>query len=281
MDFFINRPIFASVIALLMVLAGGICALVLPVAQYPPIAPPQIQISTQYIGAGADVVAKTVTTPIEEDVNGVEDAIYMSSNSTNNGQSIILVTFEIGSDNDINQVNVLNKATQAEPELPDAVNKIGLTIEKQSTNLVLVVNLVSPNGTWDAQFLGNYADIHVYDALMRLKGVASINNLGLRKYAIRIWLDPSRLANLGLTAMDVANAIEEQNQQVAAAASSASRRLRAARHPRFSSTRSVGCPTSRSSRTSSCGPIPMDRPFAWRMLPGSSSAPRSTTGALR
>jgi hydrophobe/amphiphile efflux-1 (HAE1) family protein len=214
-NFFINRPIFASVIALLMVLAGGIAMIVLPIAQFPPLVPPQVQVSTQYIGAGSDVVANTVTTPLEEQINGAAGTIYMSSNSTNNGDSIITVTFDVGFDQNIGQVEVLNRSNQALSELPSEVNQVGLTIEKQSTNLLLAVNLISPKGTHDGRFMQNYADIHITDSLARIPGVASVTNFGLSKYAMRIWLDPAKLNNLGLTATDVVNAIKEQNQQVA------------------------------------------------------------------
>jgi hydrophobe/amphiphile efflux-1 (HAE1) family protein len=216
MDFFIRRPIFAMAIALVMVLAGAICMLVLPIAQYPPLVPSQVQVSTQYIGAGADVVAKTVTTPLEEQLNGAEGMIYMSSNSTNNGDSIITMTFEVGYDQSIAQMEALTRSNQALSQLPPEVNQVGLTITKQSSNMVMIVNLTSPKGTFEQSFLQNYADIHISDRMARIKGVASINNFGLRKYAMRIWLDPAKLANMGLAATDVENAVKEQNNQVAA-----------------------------------------------------------------
>jgi len=215
-DFFINRPVFAVVIALIMILAGALSMMQLPVAQYPTLVPPEVQVSTQYIGASSHVVADSVTTPLEEKINGVEGMIYMASNSTNNGDSKINITFEVGYDSSFALFDTQNKANQATSELPSEVNQVGVTVEKHSTNLLLIVNLTSPNGTYDGQFLGNYADIHLYDALERLPGVASINNFGLRKYAIRVWLDPARLTNLGLTPTDVSDAIEEQNTQVAA-----------------------------------------------------------------
>jgi len=214
-NFFIQRPIFAMSIALVMILAGAICMLVLPIAQYPPLVPPQVQVSTQYIGAGADVVASTVTTPLEEKINGAAGMIYMTSTSTNNGDSAITVTFDVGFDQDIGQMEILTRSNEALSELPPEVNQIGLTIQKHSSNMLLAVNLISPKGTYEARFLQNYADIHITDALSRIPGVAEIENFGLSKYAMRIWLDPARLTNLGLTAMDVENAIQEQNQQVA------------------------------------------------------------------
>lgn len=216
--FFVDRPIFASVIAFLIILAGSICVTLLPIASFPQVAPPEVSVSTQYIGASAEVVANTVTTPIEEAVNGVEGMMYMSSNSTNNGDSVITVTFEVGYDPDIAQVDVLTQTNQALAQLPSEVNQVGVTVEKQSDNLLLAVNLVSPNGTYDSVFLGNYADIHINDALLRIPGVATIINFGLRQYAIRIWLDPTKMANMGITGTDVAAAVREQNQQAAAGA---------------------------------------------------------------
>lgn len=192
--------------------------MLLPVSQFPPMAPPQVQVISTYTGANAAVVARSVTEPIEEQINGVEGMIYMSSNSTNSGQSLITVTFESGYDQAIAEVDVQNRADRAKPQLPDEVNQAGVTVEKVSQNLMLVVNLVSPKGTYDGEFLGNYADIHVVDALARIPGIATIINFGLRKYAIRVWLDPQKLTNLGLTSTDVVSAINEQNQQVAAGA---------------------------------------------------------------
>ena len=215
MNFFIHHPIFAMSIALAMILAGIIGIVVLPVAQYPPLVPPKVKVTTQFLGAGAQVVTDTVTTPLEEQINGTAGMIYMSSTSTDNGDSCIIVTFEVGYDQDTGQMEILTKSNQAVSELPPEVNQVGLTIEKHSTNMVLAVNLISPKGTYDGNFLQNYADIHVTDPLARISGVASILNI-VSKYAMRIWLDPDKLTNLGLTAMDVEAAVKEQNQQVAA-----------------------------------------------------------------
>ncbi len=216
MNFFITRPIFAAAIALMMVLAGIISLLTLPVAQYPPLVPAQVEVSTQYIGASAKVVADTVTTPLEEQLNGAEGMIYMSSNSTNNGDSTITMTFDVGYDASIAQMEALTRSNQALSELPPDVNQVGLTITKQSSNLVLILNITSPKGTLDKAFLQNYTDIHLNDPLARIPGIASITNYGFSKYAMRIWLDPERLANMGMTAMDVEAALREQNNQVAA-----------------------------------------------------------------
>lgn len=215
-NFFINRPIFATVIALIMVIAGSVCYVMLPVAQYPQIAPPKVEISSEYAGASAKVVSDAVTLPIEEEVNGVKHMTYMASNSTNNGTSDITITFEVGTDLDIAAVNVQNKLSVAKPLLPEEVTRSGVKVEKKSPNLMMVVNLVSPNGTYDDAYLGNYADIHIADAIKRIPGVGKILNFGLKKYSIRLWLNPDRLAAMGLTATDVADAVREQNVQVAA-----------------------------------------------------------------
>ncbi len=214
--FFINRPIFAGVIAIIMVIIGAICIIALPISQYPEIVPPQVQVSSQYVGAGADVVAETVTTPLEKNINGVEGMIYMSSASTNNGDSIITITFDVGYPLDIATVDVLNKTTPAKPLLPTSVLKTGVNIEKVSSNMVLVVNLLSPDNSLDEKFLGNYADIHITDVLSRIPGVGQVTNFGLLRYSMRIWLDPDKMASMGVSQNDVINAIKEQNQQAAA-----------------------------------------------------------------
>jgi HAE1 family hydrophobic/amphiphilic exporter-1 len=217
-DFFITRPIFALALALIIVLAGGVSMLTLPVAQFPPLVPPQVSVSAQYIGAGAEVVENSVTTPLEEQLNGAEGMIYMSSDSTNNGNSVITATFRAGYDQNIAQMELLTRANQALAELPPDVQQVGVTVEKASSSLLLAVNLISPNGTYDDAFLGNYAEIHLSDPLARIPGVASILNFGLTEYAMRIWLVPDKLANLGLTASEVVDAVSDQNQQAAAGA---------------------------------------------------------------
>ncbi|MCC5793069.1 MAG: multidrug efflux RND transporter permease subunit [Legionellaceae bacterium] len=213
--FFVYRPIFAMVIALLMVLVGGIAAFLLPVSQFPSIVPPQVQVATQYIGASADVVSKTVTTPLERNINGVEGMIYMSSVSTNNGNSVITVTFDVGYNVDIGAVDVLTNSNMANPLLPPEVLQGGVNIQKVSTNMVLVVNLLSDDPAFDEKFLGNYADIHLTPALARIPGVGSVNNFGLLQYSIRIWLAPDKMASMGISPKEVIDAIKEQNQQAA------------------------------------------------------------------
>jgi len=216
LSFFIRRPIFAVALSLIMLLAGGVCMLTLPIAQYPPLVPPQVQVSTQYLGASSGIVADTVTTPLEEHINGASEMIYMSSSSTDNGESIINITFALGTNPDMAQMEVLTRSNQALSELPENVRQVGLTIQKQSTNALLSINLVSPHGTWDSRFMQNYADIHIVDELSRIHGVVSVLNAGLSKYAMRIWLDPEKLNSLGLTAKDIRDSIQEQNNQVAA-----------------------------------------------------------------
>jgi HAE1 family hydrophobic/amphiphilic exporter-1 len=214
-NFFIQRPIFATVLALLMLLVGGICAFVLPISLYPDIVPPQVQITATYTGADAQTVADSVTTPIEQKVNGVQGMIYMSSDSTASGVSRILVTLDVGYDQAIGAVDVQNKVDTAKPSLPPEVSQIGVETKKTTTNMVCVVNLMSPNGTYDNDFLDNYAQINLVDVLKRIQGVSDISVFG-RKYAMRIWLDPDRMANQQITPDEVIAAIQSENRQAAA-----------------------------------------------------------------
>ena len=214
--FFIQRPIFASAIAAILVLAGAICFFLLPVSQFPEITPPQVVVSANYPGASAQVVADTVTTPLEEQINGVEGMTYMSSASSNDGSSTITVTFKVGYPLNIAAVDVQNRVSQAASSLPAIVNQGGVTIKKQNPNFVLIVNLVSPDRSVDSVTLSNYAYLQIVDQLKRLPGVGDVQMFGERRYSMRVWLDPDKLANLGVTAVDVQNAIAEQNVQVAA-----------------------------------------------------------------
>ena len=214
--FFIQRPIFASAIAAILVLAGGICFFLLPVSQFPEITPPQVVVSANYPGASAQVVADTVTTPLEEQINGVEGMTYMSSASSNDGSSTITVTFKVGYPLNIAAVDVQNRVSQAASSLPAIVNQGGVTIKKQNPNFVLIVNLISPDRSVDSVTLSNYAYLQIQDQLKRLPGVGDVQMFGERRYSMRVWLDPDKLANLGVTAVDVQNAIAEQNVQVAA-----------------------------------------------------------------
>ncbi len=214
--FFIERPIFASAIAIIMLLAGSICYFLLPVSQFPEITPPQVVVSAIYPGAGSQVVADTVTTPLEQQINGVPGMIYMSSASSNDGSSTITITFEVGYPLSIAAVDVQNRVSQAASSLPAIVNQAGVTIRKQNPNFVLIVNLTSPDRSVDPVTLSNYAYLQIVDPIKRLPGVGDVQIFGERRYSMRIWLDPDKLAALGITAVDVQNAIAEQNVQVAA-----------------------------------------------------------------
>ena len=215
-DFFIQRPIFASAIAIIMVLAGSICFYLLPISQFPDVTPPQIIVAANYPGASAQVVADTVTTPLEQQINGVQGMTYMSSSSSNDGSATITVTFEIGYPLDIAAVDVQNRVAQAASSLPALVNQAGVTVKKQNPNFVLIVNLTSPDKSVDPVTLSNYAFLQVADPLKRIPGVGDVQFFGERRYSMRVWLDPDKLANLGITAVDVQQAIAEQNIQVAA-----------------------------------------------------------------
>ncbi|CAA9890144.1 Efflux pump membrane transporter BepE [Candidatus Methylobacter favarea] len=214
--FFIDRPIFATVLSLLIILVGGLAFLALPVAQYPEIAPPTVVVTTVYPGANAKVVAETVATPIEQEVNGVEDMLYMSSQSTNSGNMALTITFKPGTDLDKAQVLVQNRVALAEPRLPQEVNRQGITVKKRSPDLSLVVNLISPNNRYDSVYLSNYALLQIKDILARLPGVGDILVFGARDYSMRLWLDPEKIAANNMTAGEVVAAVREQNIQVTA-----------------------------------------------------------------
>lgn len=215
-EFFVDRPIFAWVVAIVIVVGGGVCFFTLPIAQYPPIVPPTIQVTTSYPGASATTVADTIAQPIEEQVVGVEGMIYMSSTSTNNGMYTLTVSFEVGTDLNIALMLVQTRVQLAMPQLPTQVQAQGLNIKQQSPNILLAVNLFSPGNQFDQLYMSNYAQINIYDELSRLPGVGLVNFLGQRQYSMRAWLDPQKLAAIDLTASEVVNAIQEQNIQVAA-----------------------------------------------------------------
>jgi HAE1 family hydrophobic/amphiphilic exporter-1 len=214
--FFIGRPKFAFVISIVITIAGLVAIGALPVALYPELAPPQVQVNATYPGADAETISDTVAGPLESKINGVDNMIYMSSNSANDGSYTLTVSFKVGSDPDMNTVNVQNRVSQAMAELPEEVKRQGVTTTKQSTNMLLVVNIFSPNNTYDTLFLNNYANINVTDSLARVDGVGKASILGVQDYAMRIWLNPDRLASLGMTTDDVLTAVREQNVQVAA-----------------------------------------------------------------
>ncbi|MGC1355920.1 MAG: multidrug efflux RND transporter permease subunit [Xanthobacteraceae bacterium] len=213
--FFIDRPIFAAVISVIFVILGSVSFFRLPIAQYPEIAPPLISVTGQYPGASAEVVASTVVTPMEEQINGVENMIYMASNSTADGRFSIAVSFDLGTNLDIAQVQVQNRVAIAQPRLPADVRNIGVTVQKSSPDLMMVVHLYSPDHSRSALFISNYATLEVTDAVTRVDGVGSIIVFGARDYSMRVWIDPDRLQSLGMTATDVVNALQGQNIQVA------------------------------------------------------------------
>jgi len=213
--FFIDRPIFAAVVSIVFIILGAVAFMRLPIAQYPEIAPPVINITGQYPGASSETVADTVVAPIEQQVNGVEGMLYISSNSTADGRFSISVTFDLGTNLDIAQVQVQNRVSIALPRLPLAVQQIGVVVAKSSPDILMVVNLFSPDGSRDPIFLTNYANLQIKDVLTRLDGVGSITVFGARDFAMQVWLDPNRLQSLNLTAQDVTNALQAQNVQVA------------------------------------------------------------------
>ena len=215
-DFFIQRPVLATVVAILITLVGAISIPILPIAQFPDIAPPTVNVSATYTGASAEVVETTVTDPIEEQINGVEGMTYMESYSSNDGTMNINVTFDVGYDLDIANVDVTNQVQLATPLVPEEVSKYGISVEKQSPSLILAVHLISPDGSRDELFLSNYIGIQIYQTLQRIPGVGNLTIWGEREYSMRVWLNPDKLASLGLTTNDVAAAISEQNLQVAA-----------------------------------------------------------------
>src|SRR5262245_47256216 len=214
--FFIDRPIFATVISVVITLAGGVAVFTLPVAQYPEVTPPTVQVTALYPGANAQTVLDTVAAPIEEQVSGVEGMMYMSSQCTNDGAYNLTVTFKLGTDSDMAQVLVQNRVSLALPVVPALVQNQGITVKKMSPNTLMIVNLYSPSNQYDSIYLSNYATIYIKDELGRLPGVAGITYLGQRDYSLRAWLDPDKMAALNLHPLDVIAAINQQNVQVAA-----------------------------------------------------------------
>ena len=210
--FFINHPRFAMVISIVMVLVGLLAIAVLPVAQYPEITPPQIVVSTNYIGANAEVLADTVAIPLENEVNGVDNMLYMSSSSDDNGAYKLTVTFEVGTDADIAQVKVQNRLQQATSDLPPEVTQYGLNVKIQNSNMLAMLVLRSPNHTYNDLFLSNYAYTNLKNALSRVKGIGDVQIFG-PQYSMRIWLNSDKLTALGLTSADVMNAVKTQNVQ--------------------------------------------------------------------
>jgi HAE1 family hydrophobic/amphiphilic exporter-1 len=215
-DFFIHRPVFATVCALLIILAGAICIPTLPIAMYPTLTPPQIGVTCNYVGANADTVEKAVTIPLEEAINGVEGMRYISSSSTNNGSSAITATFQTGYSLDIAAVDVQNRVASVTGRLPSAVNATGITISKANSNFVFGAGFFTRDGRYSHEFISNYLDVYVKDAIKRVPGVGDVQIFGERKYAMRIWLDPVKMAAKALTPADVVNALTEQNVEIPA-----------------------------------------------------------------
>ena len=214
-DTFIKRPVTAIVISIVIVLVGVLALLNLAVSQYPDISPPTVQISSQFLGADAQTVEQTVTTPIETQVNGTPGMAYMQSNSTNNGQSTITVTYEVGSDVNIGTLDIQNRVSIATPQLPDVLKRLGVITRKRIPSILMLVAIYSPNGSHAVTFLDNYTNIFVRDVLLRVKGVGDVFTRA-DDFSMRIWLQPDKLAQLGLMATDVTNALSEQNVQIAA-----------------------------------------------------------------
>src|SRR6201997_5234905 len=214
--FFIDRPIFAGVLSVLIFLRGALALPVMPISEYPEVVPPSVVVRAQYPGASPKVVAETVATPIEEAINGVEDMLYMSSQATTDGLMTLPVTFKLGTDPDKAQQLVQNRVAQAEPRLPEEVRTLGITTIKSSTDLTMVVHLLSPTGRYDMTYLRNYAVLNVKDRLARVPGVGDVQLFGSGDYSMRVWLDPQKVANRGLSPSDVVAAIRGQNVQAAA-----------------------------------------------------------------
>ncbi|MCG8610974.1 MAG: efflux RND transporter permease subunit, partial [Pseudomonadales bacterium] len=214
--FFIDRPKFALVISIVISLVGIIAIKLIPVAEFPSIVPPQVKVTAKYPGASAEVVEQSVAGPIEAQVNGVDDMLYMSSNSSNDGSYELTITFKVGTDPDLAAVNVQNRVAVANAQLPQEVTRQGVITKKQSTNMLLVINLTSPNESYDALFLSNYASIYMQDRLARISGVGGVSQFGALDYGMRVWLDPARLTALGLTTTDIQSAIQSQNIQASA-----------------------------------------------------------------
>jgi multidrug efflux pump subunit AcrB len=216
--FFIDRPIFAAVISIILTLVGAISFRALPITEFPEIAPPTVVVRASFAGASAEVVAQTVAAPIEQEINGVDNMIYMVSQSTGNGATEINVVFKTGTNIDQAQVLVQNRVAVALPRLPEEVQRVGVTVRKNSPDLMLVIHLISPDGSLDQQYISNYATINIKDVITRIDGVGDTRVFGARDYSMRVWLDPAKVQARGLTGGDVVSALRAANVQVAAGA---------------------------------------------------------------
>src|SRR6186713_1290458 len=210
--FFVNRPIVAMVISIITVMLGVVAMSGLPIAQYPEIVPPMIQVTTTFIGASATDVEASVATPLEQQINGVENMIYMKSTNANDGTLTLKVSFEVGSNLDMDNVLTQNRVSEAMPQMPQSVKNYGVTVKKALAFPLLVLSIKSPKGTYDNNFLSNYTTININDAISRIQGVGQINLFGGSDYAMRVWLRPDRIGRLGLTVPDIINAVNQQNQ---------------------------------------------------------------------
>ena len=211
-SFFVNRPIVAIVISIITVLVGTVAMQGLPIAQYPEIVPPMVQVTTTFVGASATDVEASVATPLEQEINGVEKMIYMKSTNANDGTLTLRVSFEVGSNLDMDNVLTQNRVSQAEPQMPSSVKSYGIEVKKALAFPLLVISIKSPNGTYDSSFLSNYTTININDAIARIQGVGQINLFGGSDYAMRVWLRPDVIGRLGLTVPDIVSAINQQNQ---------------------------------------------------------------------
>ncbi|KAG0774079.1 hypothetical protein G6F22_014352 [Rhizopus arrhizus] len=209
--FFIDRPIFAGVLSILVLLAGLLAMFPLPISEYPEVVPPSVVVRAQYPGANPKVIAETVASPLEESINGVEDMLYMQSQANSDGNLTLTVNFKLGVDPDKAQQLVQNRVSQALPRLPPDVQRLGVTTAKSSPTLTLVVHLISPNDRYDITYLRNYAILNVKDRLARITGVGEVTVWGSGNYSMRVWLDPQKVAQRGMTASEVVAAIREQN----------------------------------------------------------------------
>jgi multidrug efflux pump len=214
--FFIDRPIFAGVLSVLALLGGLISLNLLPISEYPEVVPPSVVVTANYPGANPKVIAETVATPLEEQINGVEGMLYMQSQATTDGRMTLTVTFKLGTNPDLAQQLVQNRVQQAEPRLPEEVRRLGITTVKSAVDFTMVVHLVSPSERYDVTYLRNYALLNVKDRLARVPGVGQVPMWGGGEYAMRVWLDPRKVAERGLSAGDVVRAIRQENIQAAA-----------------------------------------------------------------
>ena len=209
--FFVNRPIVAMVLAIIIVIVGLTAMQALPIAQYPEITPPEVEVKATYTGANAEVVEQSVATPLEQKVNGVENMLYMKSVNSNDGTMRLTVSFEVGSDLDMSNVLTQNRVSEAQASIPEEVKRLGITVKKKLSFPLLLVSVYSSDNAYDEEFLSNYLTINVLDAVARIRGVGQAEVLGAAEYAMRVWVKPDQLAKLGLTVPDITNAIQEQN----------------------------------------------------------------------